>query len=64
MELFQFITTILQRYEIHSAEQGRLPSLDGHLGITYTPAPFKVRFLRRDLLELNEAQESTETAEG
>ncbi|KAK7500192.1 hypothetical protein BaRGS_00008739, partial [Batillaria attramentaria] len=49
MELFLFITTILQRYEIKPAEQGTLPPLDGIVGITRTPLPHKIRFVKRIL---------------
>ncbi|XP_076444460.1 vitamin D 25-hydroxylase-like [Babylonia areolata] len=47
MELFQFLTTLLQRYEILPSVQGTLPSLQGHIGITYTPSPYTVRFVKR-----------------
>lgn len=47
MELFLFIVTILQRFEILPADDGQLPSLDGKVGITYTPCEYKVRFVCR-----------------
>ncbi|KAL8615481.1 hypothetical protein ACOMHN_053817 [Nucella lapillus] len=47
MELFLFLTTLLQRYEIRPALQGTLPSLQGHIGITYTPFPYTVSFVQR-----------------
>lgn len=47
MELFLFITTILQRYEIKPAEQGPLPSLQSVIGITRTPLPFAIRLVKR-----------------
>ena len=48
MELFQFIITILQRYELKPAELAKIPRTGGRVGITYVPPPYKVRFVRRN----------------
>ncbi|XP_045190792.1 cytochrome P450 2U1-like [Mercenaria mercenaria] len=48
MELFLYTATLLQRFKLCSAEDGRLPSDHGHLGMTYSPYPFKIRLIRRN----------------
>ncbi|XP_062580761.1 cytochrome P450 2C27-like isoform X2 [Saccostrea cucullata] len=47
MELFLYLVAILQKFEIQPEDTGDLPSLKGHLGITYMPKPYKVKFIRR-----------------
>ena len=43
MELFLFITALIQNFDLKPAQDGVLPSLEGELGITYKPKPFQVR---------------------
>ncbi|KAL8563155.1 hypothetical protein ACOMHN_065527 [Nucella lapillus] len=60
LELFLFLTTLLQRYEIRPASKGKLPSLDGHFGMAYSPYSYKVRFVRRDQPEEEEEEGNAE----
>ncbi|XP_076467192.1 cytochrome P450 2J5-like [Babylonia areolata] len=62
LQLFLFLVTLLQRYEIRPAGQGKLPSLDGHIGIAYAPYSYKVRFVRRDQPEEEEGEGENEGA--
>ncbi|XP_046552806.1 cytochrome P450 18a1-like [Haliotis rubra] len=47
MELFLFISALVQRYDIRAASNGQLPSLEGQVGLTYTPPNYTVRMVRR-----------------
>ena len=47
MELFLFLTTIVREFDLVPETDGVLPNLDGELGITYTPHPYKLRALKR-----------------
>jgi cytochrome P450 len=47
MELFLYTATLLQKFTISSAEEGTLPSDRGHLGMTFSPLPFKIRLKER-----------------
>ena len=40
MELFLFAVTFLQQFEFKVAD--KMPSLEGHIGLTRTPWPFKI----------------------
>ncbi|XP_062573474.1 cytochrome P450 2B4-like [Saccostrea cucullata] len=51
MELFLFFTRFLQKYEIKPENPECLPSLEGKLGLTYTPNSFKMRLLKRQNLK-------------
>lgn len=47
MELFLFLSSMVQRFQFLPPEDGQLPSLDGILSVTYSPKPFKVRAVPR-----------------
>ncbi|KAL5012956.1 hypothetical protein ScPMuIL_011507 [Solemya velum] len=47
IEMFTFLTSIVQQYVIAPPENEPLPTLDGIVGLTHTPKPFKVRFISR-----------------
>lgn len=47
MELFLYTATLLQKFKLLSADEGLLPSEKGHLGMTYSPCPFKIRLKER-----------------
>ena len=47
VELFLFVSSLIQRFEIRPAVPGELPSLEAVPGIIYHPKPFKVRFIDR-----------------
>ncbi|KAK3760740.1 hypothetical protein RRG08_019557, partial [Elysia crispata] len=51
MELFLFLTSLLQRFELQPATPGQLPSLDPQQGLTYPPLPFQVWLVARQCLE-------------
>lgn len=51
MELFHFLTAIVQDFEILPESSGRMPSLDSRLGITRVPVENKLRFLPRKMLD-------------
>ncbi|KAL8573334.1 hypothetical protein ACOMHN_032796 [Nucella lapillus] len=48
-ELFLYLTTLIQRFQFLPPEDGQLPSLEGIMGITKFPHPFKVRVEPRQL---------------
>ena len=47
MELFLYLSTMMQLFRFLPPEDGTLPSLRGILGLTYEPKPFKMRFCVR-----------------
>ncbi|XP_025098452.1 cytochrome P450 2U1-like [Pomacea canaliculata] len=47
MELFLYLSTMVQHFQFLPSETGELPSLQGLLGIVYTPKHFKVRAVPR-----------------
>ncbi|KAL8615097.1 hypothetical protein ACOMHN_009173 [Nucella lapillus] len=47
MELFLYLATLIQHFRFLPPEEGQLPSLEGILGLTHAPAPFKVRAVIR-----------------
>ncbi|XP_033743634.1 cytochrome P450 2B4-like [Pecten maximus] len=47
MELFLYLTTILQRFDLVPEHADCLPSLEGVLGVTHTPRPYNVRLVSR-----------------
>ncbi|KAK6169270.1 hypothetical protein SNE40_020361 [Patella caerulea] len=47
MELFLFVTTLLQRFEFKPVDPDNLPTLKGVLGLTHSPTPYEVRALPR-----------------
>ncbi|XP_005101694.1 cytochrome P450 2U1 [Aplysia californica] len=47
MEVFLFLTSIIQHFEILPTDSERLPALEGHVGITYVPHPHSLRFVKR-----------------
>ena len=46
-ELFLFVSSLIQRFELRPAVPGELPSLEAVPGIIYNPKHFKVRFVDR-----------------
>ncbi|XP_050391263.1 cytochrome P450 2B5 isoform X1 [Patella vulgata] len=48
MELYLFITTLVQNFKICPPTSGELPPLKGNPGLTYTPQSYKVRFIPRN----------------
>ncbi|XP_041353886.1 cytochrome P450 2B4-like [Gigantopelta aegis] len=47
MELFIFFASMIKRYLILPPETGELPKMEGVLGVTRTPLPYKIRFVKR-----------------
>ena len=47
MELFLFLTAIIKEFDFLPADESVVPKVEGSLGITYSPHPFKVRVVRR-----------------
>lgn len=47
MELFLFLTRVLQRFEVEHEDLKCLPSLEGTLAVTNTPEAFNVRLIKR-----------------
>lgn len=47
MELFLFLTRVLQRFEVEPENSECLPTLQGTLAVTHTPEAFKVRLTKR-----------------
>lgn len=48
MELFLFMTALIQRYEIQNDAGKPLPSLEGILGLSYSPKNYEICFSRID----------------
>ncbi|KAK3082816.1 hypothetical protein FSP39_006231 [Pinctada imbricata] len=46
-ELFLFLTSLIQRFELLPEDMKVLPSTEGILGATYSPKPFKIRAISR-----------------
>ncbi|KAL8615082.1 hypothetical protein ACOMHN_009167 [Nucella lapillus] len=42
MELFLYLTTLIQHFRFLPPEEGQLPSLEGLCGLTHTPLPYKI----------------------
>lgn len=47
MELFLFLSAMIQRFTFLPPEDGEMPSLEGILGVTLSPRPFRVRAVTR-----------------
>ena len=47
MELFLFLSALVQRFELRPAVPGELPSLEAVPGVIYHPKPFEVTFVDR-----------------
>lgn len=47
MELFLFLSAMVQRFQFLPPDDGELPALDGILSVTYSPKPFKLRAVIR-----------------
>ena len=47
MELFLFLTTILKQFDFVLPDDEPQPSLEGILGITFSPQPYKVSMVER-----------------
>ncbi|KAK7500080.1 hypothetical protein BaRGS_00008627 [Batillaria attramentaria] len=47
VELFLYLATMIQHFRFLPPEDGRLPSLEGVLGVTYSAKPFTVRAVSR-----------------
>ena len=48
MELFLFLSAMVQRFIFLPPEDGEMPSLQGILGMTLSPQPFRVRAVPRN----------------
>ncbi|XP_041346850.1 cytochrome P450 2J4-like [Gigantopelta aegis] len=48
MELFLFISNMIQKFQFVKADDEPLPSLEGEFGLTHCPKPFKMRAILRD----------------
>lgn len=49
MELFLFFSSMMHMFNLSLPEGAPLPSLQGNIGVTISPEPFKVCLLQRDL---------------
>ncbi|XP_018367758.1 PREDICTED: cytochrome P450 18a1 [Trachymyrmex cornetzi] len=49
MEIFLFFTSLMHMFNLSLPEGAPLPSLEGIMGVTVSPTPFKVCLLQRDL---------------
>ena len=47
VELFLYVTTLVQTFNFLPEIKGEMPKLDGILGVTWSPQSFKVRALKR-----------------
>ncbi|KAK3593222.1 hypothetical protein CHS0354_002756 [Potamilus streckersoni] len=47
MELFIFLTSMMQKFQFLPEDPYHLPDLEGNLGIVYSPKDFQVRIVRR-----------------
>ncbi|KAL8573101.1 hypothetical protein ACOMHN_027361 [Nucella lapillus] len=47
MELFLYLTTMIQHFRFLPPEDGQLPSLQGNIGLVHDPKPFLVRAVPR-----------------
>ena len=47
MELFLYLTSILQRFKLQPKDKSALPSTKGNLGLTFEPDPYEMRLVRR-----------------
>lgn len=47
MELFLYVTSLLQRFKFQSPVSDPSPKTDGHLGMTYSPFPFRIEVTKR-----------------
>ncbi|KAK7099730.1 hypothetical protein V1264_022791 [Littorina saxatilis] len=48
MELFLYLSTLIQRFRFLPPEQETLPPLEGVMGITYCPKSYKIRAIPRE----------------
>ncbi|XP_056000121.1 cytochrome P450 2C11-like [Ostrea edulis] len=48
MELFLFMTSLVQRYQIENERGEPLPSLEGIVGFVYSPKHYDARFIRNE----------------
>lgn len=51
-ELFLFFTSILHVFNLANPENEPLPSMEGNLGTTLTPKPYKIRFIPREVSKI------------
>lgn len=47
VELFLYVTTLVQRFKFLPEVDGQMPPLDGHLGVTWSPNRFRARTEKR-----------------
>ena len=47
MEVFLFITGLVQKFQLVSGVETSVPDMEGELGITYRPKPFTIQFIKR-----------------
>ena len=43
MELFLFLTSLVQRFELQPDNATDIPSIEGTQGLIHSPKPFKIR---------------------
>lgn len=49
MEVFLFFSSLMHMFNLSLPEGAPLPSLQGNVGVTISPIPFKICLLQRDL---------------
>lgn len=47
MELFLYMTSLLQKFRLVPADADNLPEIKGVLGVVYYPQPYMIRFVKR-----------------
>ena len=47
MELFLYMTSLLQRFKLKPEDAVALPPVKGNLGLTFTPQPYSLRFVKK-----------------
>ncbi|KAL1477548.1 hypothetical protein MTO96_035654 [Rhipicephalus appendiculatus] len=47
-EVFLFLSNLLQRYTLELPEGEQPPSMDGHVAVSHTPRPFRVKITPRN----------------
>ena len=43
MELFLFLTSLIQKFQILPEVENKVPIVNGHFGLTWIPDPFNMR---------------------
>jgi hypothetical protein len=53
MELFLYLTSLIQRFNFCPADGESIPSLEGKMGITYNPVSFKCKAIGIPNMEIS-----------